>query len=204
MQVLEQEQQRRRRGNDFEGLADLTQHPLARRAENLLLESFAKLRRQQRGELHEPRRRMRREDFDNTPAIGALAQRADGLEDRIEGLLAAKSFDALPARDAYVILGCADQPSELFHQSTLPDARLTSDENQLRLPAERFSQLFFEHTECELPTNEGAAGHSNVPRVNDRAFDRGKESIAPTRQRLDVARAALLPVCGLSTCGYVW
>jgi hypothetical protein len=61
VQVLEHEQQRFRYRNRLERLADLTQHSLARGAENLLLKFFAKLRRNQGGELREPRRRVRGE-----------------------------------------------------------------------------------------------------------------------------------------------
>ena len=43
VEILEDEQQRRRRGDRLERLADLAQHPLSRGAEDLLLERLAML-----------------------------------------------------------------------------------------------------------------------------------------------------------------
>ena len=90
------------RGDRLERLADLAQHPLSRGAEDLLLERLAMLAREERGELHEPRRRVGGERVDHRCSERPATELADRLEHGIERLLASESLDALAVRDAYL------------------------------------------------------------------------------------------------------
>ena len=137
MEVLEDQQQRDGRGDRLERLADLAQHALSRGAEDLLFQGLAMLARQQRGELHQPRRRVRGERIDDRGADGATTELTDRLEHRIERLLGPKSLDALPVRDAHRWTRGVDLSLELFRQRRLADAGLTRDEDDLRLPGTR-------------------------------------------------------------------
>jgi hypothetical protein len=100
VQVLQQQDERRLRGQGVEGLDQLAQHPLARRPLRAPLHGLELGVVEEGGELRQPRGRALLQDAEERVAPRLPAHPAEGLEDREIRLGRAVLLDALPAADA--------------------------------------------------------------------------------------------------------
>ena len=82
MEVLQNQQQRRSRGDRRQRLADLAQHTLARGAQNLLLEGLSMLPCEQRRELDQPGGGLHGERVHHGGPVGPATQSPNRLEHR--------------------------------------------------------------------------------------------------------------------------
>ena len=128
MQILQQQDQRRRQGGDER--RDVAQHTLARAGAEPALERLALGRLDHPGDLHEPGRRMATQHVhDRTPAAGR-AETSERLEDRQVRLAGAVLLDALPASDQgdRGIDGPLHEPVD---EGRLADAGFADDEDDV-------------------------------------------------------------------------
>ena len=130
MQILEDEHERHRLREDLERLAELTDHPLATRSEELALECGVLLRPKQRRQLNQPGRCVGGERVDDQGTELAPRELTNRFEKRVVGFLAAEAFYRLTACHRHT----ADRGTRMLegiHQAGLPDARLADDEDHL-------------------------------------------------------------------------
>ena len=92
MQILEDEHERHRLREDLERLAELTDHPLATRSEELALECGVLLRPNQRRQLNQPGRCEGGERVDHHGTELASRELTNRFEKRVVRLLAAEPF----------------------------------------------------------------------------------------------------------------
>src|SRR6202789_1841387 len=80
-------------------VTDFAQHALAGGAQDLSMQHFAVLAREETRKLRQPGRRFCRQDPDERLSLRAAAQSSQRIEHRTVGFLASISFDALPTGD---------------------------------------------------------------------------------------------------------
>src|SRR5688572_15278387 len=138
------------------------------------------LSRQERRELHQPGWCVRGERIDDRGAARATTELTDGLEHRIERLLAPESLDALPVREAHRRMRSVDLSLELLRERRLADARLTRDEGDLRLPGARSSHALPQLGERTRPADEAAFRHRCWRGIQDVRRKPPHEPVAPS------------------------
>jgi hypothetical protein len=147
VQVFQNQDDRRVVAEHVERFDQLSQHPLARRPLGAPLHGVQLLVGQQRRQLHEPGRRVLREDLHQPFAPGLAAPSRQGLEHRKVGFAGAVLLHALAARDTRSVPD-RDLRQERLDQSGLADPWLAGDEHELALAIDRARQPGMEP--CEL------------------------------------------------------
>src|SRR5437867_5740724 len=153
VQVLEHEHQRRLRGQRFDRLRHLAQHPLARGPQELSLQSVPVRAVEEPRHLREPGGRVLAQEGDQPVAPALAAEAAEGIQHGQMGLRRPVRLDTLAVRDPHArIDGHAREKGP--DDPCLADARLTGHEDDLACPAPRRFDSSLEAVERGLAADE--------------------------------------------------
>src|SRR5262249_32520494 len=148
---------------------------------------------QQSRQLLEPRRRMLRENLDETLATRRPAQPAKRLENRQIRFAGTVLIDALPAPDGPPV-GVTDLRQEQFHQGGLADPQLSGHEHELPLSLHRAPQERMQTSELGLSAHQRGRrrrGHGGTRGAGGGRGGHGPdESESSPVGRLDISRRA--------------
>ena len=131
------------------------------------MQGVALLGLEQGGELEQPSGRLRRQNLNGAFGPRPAHQVAESIQDRIISFLAAKSFDALAARDPHVLVA-AQTLLEGVEQSALADARFPGYQNQLAVALEGLAQMRIQFPKVVFASHR-----------RRRSANRGRERLLP-------------------------
>jgi hypothetical protein len=127
LQVLKDQYQRPLAGENVDRFGELAKHACLRRPLNPEVQCLQPVVGHEPRHLHEPRRRVPRQDLDDAAAVSGPARRPEGLEDRKVRLARAKLFDARAGGDQGTP-GESDLGNEGIDERGFSNPRVTGDE----------------------------------------------------------------------------